>query len=79
MKTFKGYCELKIWDNGKGIENEEISKLFEPFNSGKIGGTGLGLSIVREIISNHKGEITFESEAGKWTEITIKFNLYKEE
>lgn len=79
LQKFSTYAELKIWDNGKGIEKEELERLFEPFNSSKLNGTGLGLAIVKDIITNHSGTIEFNSEAGNWTEITIKLPIYKEE
>lgn len=72
-------AEITIWDNGRGLEKEELARLFEPFNSSKVNGTGLGLAIVKEILTNHKAEISYNSEPGKWTETIIKFNLYKEE
>lgn len=79
LQKLSQYAEMKIWDNGKGLEKDELEKLFEPFNSSKLNGTGLGLAIVKEIIINHKGTIEFDSEAGNWTEITIKLPIYKEE
>jgi signal transduction histidine kinase len=79
LQKFSLYGEVKIWDNGKGLEKEELERLFEPFNSSKLNGTGLGLAIVKDILTNHKGTIEFNSEAGNWTEITIKLPIYKEE
>ncbi|MCD8491125.1 MAG: HAMP domain-containing histidine kinase [Geovibrio sp.] len=43
-----GFCEFDIFDNGRGIPQDTINKIFDPFfTSGKIKGTGLGLAIVK--------------------------------
>lgn len=61
--------EIKIRDNGCGIEQENLAKLFDPFFTTKpVGeGTGLGLAIVYGIVQDHHGEITVSSELGKGT------------
>ncbi len=72
------YVVLEISDNGPGIPEDILSKIFEPFFSKKeIGqGTGLGLSISYEIIvKNHKGKMEVESKVGKGTKFTIKLPL----
>lgn len=76
------YCSIE--DNGIGICEENISKIFNPFFTTKpIGvGTGLGLSISYDIIVNkHKGDIKINSALGKGTEflITLPLNLEIEE
>ncbi len=58
--------EIKICDNGKGIPPEEREKIFVPFyrlkrDQGEVEGTGFGLALVKEIINQHKGEITIQS------------------
>lgn len=68
---------IKIADSGNGIAEENISRIFEPFYTTKeIGkGTGLGLSICHDIIKNHDGEISAESELGVGTTFTIKLPI----
>jgi PAS domain S-box-containing protein len=62
---------LSIQDTGMGIDEEDMSHLFERFYRGHdisqstIPGTGLGLAIVREVIELHKGRIEVESQAGQ--------------
>jgi signal transduction histidine kinase len=58
---------IHIADNGTGIEEENMNKLFTPFFTTKpIGkGTGLGLPIIYGIVKMHKGNITFSSNADK--------------
>ncbi|MBC8044024.1 MAG: HAMP domain-containing histidine kinase [Rhizobacter sp.] len=65
---------VQIKDNGTGIPLEARDKIFDPFFTTKpVGqGTGLGLSIAYDIISQHRGQITFDSEIGKGTTFTVK-------
>ena len=60
-------------DDGAGIGEEDLPKIFDPgfTTKGRGVGTGLGLSISYKIIENHKGEIRVESERGKGTTFTI--------
>lgn len=61
-----------IHDNGKGINPEDLSKIFDPFfTMGKRGGTGLGLAICRNIIEAHGGTIRVESQVGVGTVMSI--------
>ena len=65
--------EIKITDNGEGISEESLSKIFNPFFSTKnpSKGTGLGLSISKAIIQRHGGKINVTSEPGKGTTFSI--------
>ncbi len=64
---------IKILDSGKGIPEENLSKLFDPFFTTKaVGeGTGLGLSISQGIIHDHNGTMEVNSKVGKGTMFTI--------
>jgi PAS domain S-box-containing protein len=64
---------LSISDNGKGISEDDLRHLFEPFFTGKAEGTGLGLTTVQNIIHSHKGKINVESEIDKGTVFTLQF------
>ncbi|MEA1923467.1 MAG: PAS domain S-box protein [Pseudomonadota bacterium] len=68
------YVKASVSDNGCGIDNETIKRIFEPFFSTKQRGqgTGLGLSSVYGIIKNHDGTITVYSEVG----IGTTFNIF---
>jgi len=68
-----GMVQISIKDTGRGIPENLIEKLFEPFYTTKeIGrGTGLGLSISHSIIEKHKGSIDVKSEVGKGSEFII--------
>src|SRR5260370_24079398 len=63
---------LDVIDTGKGIEPEDLPKLFRPFHTTKPGGTGLGLPTTRNIVQAHAGEIEVQSEPGRGTKFTIR-------
>ncbi len=62
---------IRIIDDGPGIPAEVLEHIFEPFYSTKEGSTGLGLPYVRQIIKEHRGEITIDSTYGKGCAVTI--------
>lgn len=65
---------LTISDNGKGIPDKEVGKLFDPFYSAKQGGMGLGLTSAQNILNSHKIEIEVQSKLGEGTSFYIIFN-----
>ena len=66
-----------IEDNGVGIKEEDINKVFDLFQSSKstVGGTGIGLSIVYALIKLHQGEISVESEEGFGSKFTVQLPI----
>ncbi len=58
---------VEFEDNGHGIKDADISRIFSPFFTTHEMGTGLGLSVVHNIISAHEGEVSVTSEEGVWT------------
>jgi len=56
---------LSVEDNGNGISQEELAKVFNPFYTKKSNGTGLGLSISQRIVKEHKGKIEVISKVGE--------------
>ncbi|MBP2628932.1 MAG: histidine kinase [Firmicutes bacterium] len=69
---------LKVTDNGYGIEQSVMSRIFEPFyTSDNEKGTGMGLAVVKGIVEEHGGTITVESMLGQGTDFTIRLPAYK--
>ena len=65
--------EVRIRDNGSGIPQDVIDKIFNPFFTTKPTdrGTGLGLALSNDIVRQHGGTISAASEAGEYTEMTV--------
>jgi len=68
----KGTVKIVITDSGKGISQENLSRIFEPYFTTKPSGTGLGLSIAKKLIELHGGKISVDSELEKGTKVTIE-------
>ena len=79
----EGFVEIKIKDNGIGILQEEIPKLFDRFYRAdslftkESQGTGIGLALTKELVELHHGSINVQSEQGRWTEFILYFPLGK--
>lgn len=68
-------CIIIITDNGTGMNEETLASLFEPYFTRKEKGNGLGLTNTQNIIFNHKGNITVESNLGKGSSFVISLNF----
>ena len=74
---------LKIADQGNGMSKAVTRKIFDKFYREHTGdvhnvkGHGLGLAYVKQIVDDHQGEITVESEKGKGTTFIIKLPLIR--
>jgi signal transduction histidine kinase len=77
LRTFSrdDKCIITITDNGQGIDEESLSKVFDPYFTSKTRGTGLGLTNTQNIILNHNGHISLESKKGIGTTFTIQLDL----
>ena len=69
--------QIKIKDNGKGMDEKTIKSIFDPFFTTRRnkGGTGLGLSISYGIIKEHMGTISVDSKVNTGTTFTIKIPI----
>jgi signal transduction histidine kinase len=71
--------EIKVSDTGKGIPQENLTKIFTPFFTTRHTGTGLGLPISQKIIHHHRGKIEVQSKPGEGTCFTILLPLARTE
>jgi signal transduction histidine kinase len=66
------FVKIEVADTGKGISEENLPKIFEPYFSTKETGTGLGLAIVKKVLDIHNGTVDAESKLGEGTKFTLK-------
>jgi len=67
-----GAAVIEIADEGKGIPEYLLQRVFEPFFTTRIEGGGLGLSLARKIVSDHKGSIDIRSNPGVGTSVIVR-------
>ena len=82
IKIYVGFvyndAYIKVFDNGMGIPEEDLNRIFERFyrvdkaRTREMGGTGLGLSIAKEILDKNGGSIDIKSKVGEGTEVVIR-------
>jgi two-component system, NtrC family, sensor kinase len=75
----QGFVSLKFCDNGAGIAQEHMEKIFEPFFTTRVKGTGLGLAITRQIVEQHHGKISIESEVGEGTVVEVRLPVNRDD
>lgn len=74
IKTFLSPSQMigiEIADQGCGIAEAHLERIFDPFYSTKAEGTGLGLAVAKRIIEEHAGQLDVSSHLGKGTSITL--------
>ena len=76
-KKLDGKVELHVKDNGVGIPQKALDKIFQPFFTSKPTGqgTGLGLSLSYDIVKAHGGEIKVETKEGEGAEFVIELPI----
>jgi signal transduction histidine kinase len=72
-------CRIIIRDNGKGMDADMLSKVFDPYFTSKTKGNGLGLTNTQNIVLNHKGKIQAFSTPGKGTGFVISMTISRPE
>jgi signal transduction histidine kinase len=70
-----GMAAVRIRDNGCGIADDKIAKIFNPFYTSKANGTGLGLGVAKKVIDSHRGTIEVQSKVGQGTEFVLAIPL----
>jgi signal transduction histidine kinase len=70
-----GMAAVRIRDNGCGIADDQLAKIFNPFYTSKSNGTGLGLGVAKKVIDAHRGTIEVQSKAGQGTEFILAIPL----
>jgi len=75
LQNLSSHVMVTIADNGSGISEENIARLFEPYFTQKRNGVGLGLTFTLNILQAHKANIEVSSELGVGTTFTIIFPL----
>ena len=68
-------CIVEFSDNGHGIDEDTVQKLFDPYFTSKTNGNGLGLTNTQNIILNHKGKINVRSKVGKGSTFIVTLNI----
>ena len=82
LRKKEALAEISISDQGVGIPDKDIERIFErfyrvdPARSRATGGTGLGLSIVKHVVNNHGGDISVWSVEGAGSTFTIRLPLF---
>ncbi|RVU48606.1 HAMP domain-containing histidine kinase [Lujinxingia sediminis] len=71
----EGVARVAIEDQGEGIRPEALERLFEPFFSTKSQGTGLGLPMTQQILEEHGGQLSVESDLGEGTRFCFELPL----
>jgi nitrogen fixation/metabolism regulation signal transduction histidine kinase len=71
------YVEMGVFDNGCGLQNEQIETIFEPYVTTKAKGTGLGLAIVKKIIEEHGGVIWVDTSYNGGAGFVIQLPVFE--
>jgi two-component system sensor histidine kinase SenX3 len=78
VSSVDGIVEIAVTDQGDGIPEEELERVFErfyridPARSRRTGGSGLGLSIVKHVVQNHGGDVKVWSQPGSGSTFTVR-------
>jgi nitrogen fixation/metabolism regulation signal transduction histidine kinase len=66
---------MTVSDNGCGIQEQALARVFEPYMTTKIKGTGLGLPIVKKIVEEHGGKIAIVNKSMGGTQVNVSLPL----
>ncbi|MBP5552440.1 MAG: ATP-binding protein, partial [Spirochaetales bacterium] len=71
--------KVSVQDNGCGMTEDQMSKIFEPYYTTKSSGTGLGLTVLFKIMKQHGGDVTVHSTQGEGSEFILQIPVPQNE
>ena len=71
--------KISVQDNGCGMTEDQMSKIFEPYYTTKSSGTGLGLTVLFKIMKQHGGDVTVHSNLGEGSEFILQIPVPQNE
>lgn len=71
------YIKISISDNGKGMSEDILQKIFEPYFTTKKDGTGMGLSLAKKIAEDNKGRLEITSKLSVGTDVLVYLQVVK--
>jgi two-component system sensor histidine kinase FlrB len=77
FRAESGMTAIELTDNGRGMSDETMARVFEPFFTTRSSGTGLGLAVVKAVIQGLGGTILLHSEPGRGTRICIRIPAHE--
>lgn len=77
VRMVSGRVVIAVSDTGCGIDTENLDAVYDPFFTSKTRGAGLGLTMVHQIVMNHCGRISIESEKAKGTTVMVELPLFQ--
>jgi two-component system sensor histidine kinase FlrB len=75
VQNASGNTLISLQDNGSGISDALLEKVFEPFFTTRASGTGLGLAVVKAVVQGHGGKLSIESSPGQGTTVSISLPI----
>lgn len=78
LKNIGNAIQVSVEDEGVGIPEESLNKLFTPFFTTKENGTGLGLALVKKVVEEHRGKVRVSSIVNKGSTFILEFPNYTE-
>jgi len=71
IKKIDNSIQIELKDAGKGIDKNDLEKIFKAFYTKKLGGMGIGLKVIRMIVKTYKGDVNIQSSLGEGTIVSI--------